>query len=72
MRSTFCTAQDRIDELLNSLLARLQCTHIVVHAPSWFADLVVAPAAEGATEGIDSLTRQLLERLDRWVVENVL
>lgn len=65
MRSAFCTVPDMIDELLNSLLARLQCTHIVVHAPSWFADLVVPPAAEGATEGIDSLTRQLLWSMAR-------
>jgi len=65
MRSTFRTAQDMIDELLNSLLARLQCAHIVVHAPSWFADLVVPPAAEGETEGIDSLTRQLLWSMAR-------
>ena len=53
------------DALLNSLLISLQCTHIVVHAPSWFANLLVPPAAEGAAEGIDSLTRQLLWSMAR-------
>ena len=65
MGSTFCSAQGMIDELLNSLLARLQCTHIVVHAPSWFADLLVPPAVENTVEGIDSLTRQLLWSMAR-------
>ncbi len=65
MRITHGRAQGMTDSLLNSLLARLQCTHVVVHAPSWFADLVVPPAAEDAAEGIDSLTRQLLWSMAR-------
>jgi len=53
------------DELLESLVARLQCAHIVVHAPSWYADLTVPPAAGDALEGINSLTRQLLWSMAR-------
>jgi diguanylate cyclase (GGDEF)-like protein len=53
------------DVLLSSLVSRLQCTHVVVHAPSWFVDVVVPPPPEGAAEGIESLTRHLLWSMAR-------
>ncbi len=53
------------DILLSSLVSRLQCTHVVVHAPSWFVDLVVPPPKDGAAEGIESLTRHLLWNMAR-------
>jgi Amt family ammonium transporter len=53
------------DDLMNSLLNRLQCTHIVVHAPSWFVDLTVPPPAADAAQAIDSLTRHLLWTMAR-------
>ena len=53
------------DILLSSLVSRLQCTHVVVHAPSWFVDVVVPPPKDGAAEGIESLTRHLLWNMAR-------
>jgi Amt family ammonium transporter len=53
------------DDLMNSLLSRLQCTHIVVHAPSWFIDLTVPEPAADAAQAIDSLTRHLLWTMAR-------
>jgi diguanylate cyclase (GGDEF)-like protein len=53
------------DDLLNSLVSRLQCAHVVVHAPSWFADQVVPPPPGDTAAGIDSLTRHLLWSMAR-------
>jgi Amt family ammonium transporter len=53
------------DDLLNSLASRFECVHVVLHAPSWFVDQVIPPAAEGAAEGIESLTRHLLWSMAR-------
>jgi Amt family ammonium transporter len=53
------------DVLLSALASRLQCTHVVVHAPSWFVDVVVPPPADSAAEAIDSLTRHVLWSMAR-------
>ena len=53
------------DDLLNALASRFECMHVVLHAPSWFVDQVVPPAADGAAAGIDSLTRHLLWSMAR-------
>ena len=53
------------DDLLHTLASRFECLHVVLHAPSWFVDQVVPPAADGAAAGIDSLTRHLLWSMAR-------
>lgn len=47
-------------DLLNSLVTRLQCAHVVVHAPAWHAHQTVPPVPPGSAAEIDVLTRKLL------------
>lgn len=53
------------DVLLSELVSRLQCTHVVVHAPSWFVDVVVPEPQDGAAETLEALTRHLLWTMAR-------
>ena len=53
------------EKFLETLATRLHSAHVVVHAPSWYADLTVPPASANASEGISSLTHRVLWNMAR-------
>jgi diguanylate cyclase (GGDEF)-like protein len=48
------------DSVLESLATELECAHVVLHAPSLFADYVAPAASEKAVAQIDALTRHVI------------